>query len=85
MSTPVLVVIKNNVVHQMTCARNAEELEALFSHEIREHGIEPYDTLYDDGYIELEDGTSICMSWAQDPEIDTTEAKAMHGYRSCLN
>ena len=61
---PILVVIKNNVVDTATVCRNAEDLEALFAQECSDYGVEACDVNFDDGYMELEDGTSICMTWA---------------------
>lgn len=62
--TPILVVIKNNVVDSATICRDAEDLETLFAQECSDYGVEACDVNFDDGYMELEDGTSICMTWA---------------------
>ena len=64
MSTPVLVVIKNNVVFKASICKNAEDLEEKFKAECSDYGVEACDTNMDDGYMELECGTSICMTWA---------------------
>ena len=58
--TPILVVIKK---YAIVC-RDAEDLEGLFSQECSDRGIEANDANFDDGFMELEDGTSICMTWA---------------------
>ena len=65
MNTPILVVIKNNVVDIAIVCKSAEQLEKRFTNECKSYGIEPVDYNFDDGYMQLEDGTSICMIWAE--------------------
>lgn len=74
---PCLITIKNGVVHENVFVTDGVELEKLFTVEVKKYGIEPYDALYDDGYIELEDGTAICMSWSQVSEGRVEARKAL--------
>jgi hypothetical protein len=61
--TPLLVVIKNNVVKSAVLYKSAEQLEKAFTEECFSYGVEPTDANFDNGYMELEDGTSINMTW----------------------
>jgi len=62
--TPILTVIKNNTINSAKIFKSAEELEEAFTKECSDHGVEPNEANFDDGYLELEDTTSINMTWA---------------------
>lgn len=62
--TPTLAIIKNGVTHSTTICNDGEELERLFMATCSSYGVEAVDENFDDGYMELECGTSICMCWA---------------------
>ena len=62
---PLLVTIKNNVVFSVVICKDGEDLEEKFKKECENYGVEANDCNFDDGFMELEDGTSICMSWAE--------------------
>jgi hypothetical protein len=57
-----VVTIRENVVYEVQWASTSENMERLFHDECSKWGVEPTDVNYDDGYMELEDGTSICMT-----------------------
>lgn len=62
--TPVLITIKNGTVDTAVIQKNALDLEKSFKEEVEQYGVEPCDVDFDNGYIELECGTTICMTWA---------------------
>lgn len=64
---PLLITIKENVVHDAVAYRDQEQLEAAFIDANRAHGRETNDHEMDDGYVDLEDMT-LCMVWATRPE-----------------
>lgn len=68
--TPILVIIKNNVVDSVIVCRDSSDMETLFAQECSDYGVEACDVNYEDGYMELEDGTSICMTWARQSIIE---------------
>lgn len=57
-----VIVIKDNVVFDATYFDTPEEQEAYFAAECAEYGVEATDADFEDGYIELECGTSICLT-----------------------
>ena len=64
MSTPILIVLKDNLVHSAVICKDKEDLEEKFKEECSDYGVEACDENMDNGYMQLECGTSICMSWA---------------------
>lgn len=56
-----LVTVKDGVVHSMATCQSGEELELAFTEECEAYGVTPNDVNFDDGYMELECGTTICM------------------------
>lgn len=67
-----VVVIKNNVVDQVYLCQSAEEQQSVFVDEAEDYGVAVCDAHFEDGYIELECGTSICITSAipSEREID---------------
>jgi len=61
---PVLITIKDNVVQEAMICKSAKQLEQKFKKECLDYGVCPNENNYDDGYMLLEDGTSICMTWS---------------------
>jgi len=61
----VFVAIKNGVVDYVKLCNTGEEMEELFSNEIKAHGVEPTDADFENGYFEHEDGDTFCMTWAE--------------------
>jgi hypothetical protein len=57
-----VVTIRENVVYEVQWASTSENMERLFRDECTKWGVVPSVVNYDDGYMELEDGTSICMT-----------------------
>lgn len=57
-----LITVKNNVVHSIIGADNFEFLEESFKRECSKYGLVPEDADFENGYIELPDGGSICMT-----------------------
>ena len=64
MSTPILAIIENNVVTDAIKCIDAEELENRFADEILARGIEPTDNDFANGEFHFEDGTTVCIFWA---------------------
>lgn len=62
-----LIVIRENVVQEITSYASTENLEEAFVLECEAYGVEPCDENFDDGYLELEDGTTICMASVEVP------------------
>ena len=56
-----LITNKDNIVKTVESFSSPEVLEVAFQQECDEYGIQVQDENFDDGYIELECGTSICM------------------------
>ena len=52
-------------------------MENLFSDEILEQGIEPTDEDFDNGYFEFEDGSSVCMTWAENNTTKPTGKRTL--------
>lgn len=75
--TPILIIISNNVVDNAIICTDADEMENLFSDEILEHGIEPTDEDFDNGYFEFEDGSSVCMTWAENNTTKPTGKRTL--------
>lgn len=62
---PILVIIRDGVVHTAITCADAKELEDRFADEILAHGIEPCDADFDNGYFEFDDCvSSVCMTWS---------------------
>jgi len=59
---PLVIVIKDNVVNTVTRCKNAEEAEILFETKACLQGHSVYDHHFDNGYIEINNG-SICLTW----------------------
>ncbi len=57
-----LIIIKDNVVDTIKKATDGNDLERLFTDECRSNDIIPVSENYENGFIELPDGTSICMT-----------------------
>lgn len=57
-----LVVIKNNILDRIDVASTEIELERMFDKECSNYSVEALDSDYENGYIELECGTTICMT-----------------------
>jgi len=73
----VLIVIKDGIVQSAVLCSNIEELHDRFADEILDHGIEPVDEDFDNGYFEFEDTEgSVCMVHP------TTEATQPTGRRT---
>ena len=62
--TPVLITIKNGIVDTAVIQKNALDLEKSFKEEVEQYGVEACDVDFENGYIELECGATICMTWA---------------------
>ncbi len=74
---PILITISNNVVENAVICVTADELENRFADEILEHGIEPTDEDFDNGYFEFEDGSSVCMTWAEKNTVIPTGKRTL--------
>ena len=61
---PTLVQTHNGVVNTITICVSAEQLEDKFKEWCEDYGMTPTDINYDNGYLEMENGDCICMSWA---------------------
>lgn len=57
-----VVVNKDNAVHDINAYKTVEEQEKGFEDECLGYGIMPCDANYENGYIELECGTTICIT-----------------------
>jgi len=64
MKTPILIESKSGIVSNVVIAKNEEHLEELFTQLCEDYGVIPVDENFENGYIELECNTSICMCWA---------------------
>lgn len=62
---PILITIENNLTKSAVCARSGVHLEELFKRKCADYGVEACDKNFEDGYMELENGISICMTWAE--------------------
>lgn len=67
--TPILVIIKDNVVFSATICKDAEKLESLFLKESKKHDAKILSGSLEDGYAEIPGGGTICMIWANVAEI----------------
>ena len=57
-----MVIVKENMLVSVTQAFSEQQLETLFAEEIKQYGVEATDVDYENGYVELECGTTICMT-----------------------
>jgi len=57
-----LVIIKDNLLFEAKTAKTAKDLEFMFLDEVKGYGVVPTDVDYENGYIQLECGTTICMT-----------------------
>ena len=64
-----LVTIRENVVYNVVSYMTSDHLERAFITECEAYGVVPCDANFDNGYMELEDGTSICMTSTSLPTL----------------
>ncbi len=62
--TPVLITTKHNTINEVIICNSPEQLEKRFKKECKNYGVVPTNINYEDGYMQLEDGTNIYMAWA---------------------
>ena len=66
----VMTITYDNLIQDIYGFGSAEEMESAFRTACSDYGVEPTDVNFDDGFIELECGHSICMNFVyQQPKI----------------
>jgi len=62
----IVTVLKDNVVQEIFSFDTTEAQEEAFGEICADYGVEAVDADYDNGYLELECGTTVCICTAQD-------------------
>lgn len=77
-SLPLLVICQDNAVHSTTLCLDAKDLEARFAAFVREQGGRDVEEAeLDNGYVELPDGRTACMSWIGVEATDSAGARTL--------
>lgn len=61
---PALIINKDNFVKEFYLFDNGDELEKAFAKTCEDFGVDSCDRDFENGYIEFEDGTTVCMTWS---------------------
>lgn len=60
-----LVILRNGLVEENYWLQSESDLENAFKREVEAYGVEPTDIDYDNGYVQLGCGVTICMTTTQ--------------------
>ena len=57
-----MIIVKENMLTDVIKASSEAKLETLFAETVKQYGVEATDVDFENGYVELECGTTICMT-----------------------
>jgi hypothetical protein len=64
MDALLIIVNKENAVYETFLCKDSAQQESIFTQECQAYGVEPSEADFDNGYIELECGTTLCITSA---------------------